>query len=328
MGYSLNLNQTEEEQKNMSTFSYYNYQFSRLVPSSSVQDEFSTTTVSTTVHADGNFARKQEILSEILAADSDGSRKIVFRSPRGKKRHLHSYLVPYADGMAVMKISNRRAHVVEKEDFTKETHDEFPSCIVVIDNRPGIQRIVIEKRALAFAGVDQVQGILQSTLRRLLRPYGLSVSIDQLHTRSAFWDVANDAGRYPLGFRRISFRLPHLNLERLRKAMESYMTMARESYGSDLSWSQESVKGGRLKLDENDTFQASLVGALMEEVGGNNVITLLPNGKGRKPVHVGKDNYLTGDIAADVFDRLAESDSAGRDEAMERIKAFTSRFID
>lgn len=108
MGYSLNLNQTEEEQKNMSTFSYYNYQFSRLVPSSSVQEEFSTTTVSTTVHADGNFARKQEILSEILAADSDGSRKIVFRSPRGKKRHLHSYLVPYADGMAVMKISNRR----------------------------------------------------------------------------------------------------------------------------------------------------------------------------------------------------------------------------
>lgn len=310
----------------MSTFAYYNFLFAPIVLPP-VQGELLTPDTFS-VRPDDSFARKQEILSEILAADSDGSRKIVFKGPRGGKIHRHSYLTPYADGMAVMRISDRSAHVAGKEDSAEGTHGGSPSCIVVIDNRPGIQRIVIEKRTQAFESVDRVQAVLQSTLRRQLRPYGLSVSIEQLHTRSAFWEVANDTGRYPLGFRRISFRLPHLNLERLRKVMESYMTMARESYGSDLSWSQESVKGGRLMLDENDTFQASLVGALMEDVGGNNVITLLPNGKGQKPVHVGKDNYRTGDLEPEVFDRLEGSDSAGREQAMEQIKAFTQRYID
>ncbi len=310
----------------MSTFAYYNYQFARIILPPVQGELFTPNTPS--IHSDDNFAHKQEILSEILAADCNGTRAIVFKSPRGGKKHLHSYLTPYTDEMAIMKISNHRLHVIEKEDFTEEPNDEYPSCIVIIDNRPGIQRIVIEKRALAFTDLDQVQGILQNTLRHVLRPYGLSINIDQLHTRSAFWEVANDTRQYPLGFRRISFQLPHLNLERLRKAMESYMTIARKSYGSNLSWSQESVKGGKLILDEKDTFQASLVSALMEDVGGNNVITLYPNGKGQRPIQVGKDNYRMGDMEKEVFDMLKRSDSTDREKAMEQIKMFTKRYID
>lgn len=310
----------------MSTFAYYNYQFSKIVLPP-VQGELFTRTAPP-VRVDENFVRRQEILSELLAADCAGSRKIVFRSPRGNKEHLHSFLTPYTDGIAVMKISNRRVHTTEKKDFTEESHNEYPACIVVIDNRPGIQRMVIEKRTQAFASVNQVRDILQTTFRRLLRPYGLSIAVDQLHTRSAFWSVANDERQYPLGFHRIRFYLPHLNLERLKQAMTSYLVSARESYDSDLSWTQTATKGGKLKFDEKDSLQSSLVNTLMEDVGGNNVITLYPNGKGQEPVHVGMDDYRMGEIGREVFEKLKEDDPADKEKAMDQIKCFTKRYID
>lgn len=188
--------------------------------------------------------------------------------------------------------------------------------------------MVIEKRTQAFASVNQVRDILQTTFRRLLRPYGLSIAVDQLHTRSAFWSVANDERQYPLGFRRIRFYLPHLNLERLKQAMTSYLVSARESYDSDLSWTQTATKGGKLKFDEKDSLQSSLVNTLMEDVGGNNVITLYPNGKGQKPVHVGMDDYRMGEIGREVFEKLKEDDPADKEKAMDQIKCFTKRYID
>lgn len=296
----------------MSTFAYYNYQFAKIV-TQPVQGNLFERMVPP-ASPDESFARKQAILSELLAADSDGSQKIIFVRGRGGRTHLHCHLVPFADDVAVLKISNRRVRRVETIDFREEERSEYPACIVV---RPGVQRIVIKKRAPAFSNVSQVQQILQATLRRLLRPYGLSISIDQLHTRAAFWSVANDRRQYPLGFRRITFRLPHLNLERLRKVMGSYLVAARESFDSDLTWSQTAAEGGQLNLDEHDPHQAALINVLMEDVGGNGVISLQPNGRGQKTVHVGRENY-----------RLAELDPRVQAEAMNEIKAFTKRYID
>ena len=165
-------------------------------------------------------------------------------------------------------------------------------------------------------------------MRRLLHPYGLSINIDQLHTRSAFWNVANDVRQYPQGFRRVRFYLPHLNLERLKRVMNSYLIMARESYDSDLTWTQTATQGGKLKFDENDSLQSTLINTLMEDVGGNNVITLYPNGKGQKPVHVGEDNYRMGSMEKEVFDKLKGGDSIDREKAMDEIKQFTKRYID
>lgn len=66
----------------------------------------------------------------------------------------------------------------------------------------------------------------------------------------------------------------------------------------------------------------------MEDVGGNNVITLYPNGKGQKPVHVGEDNYRMGSMEKEVFDKLKGGDSIDREKAMDEIKQFTKRYID
>lgn len=310
----------------MSTFAYYNFQFAKIKGQPVQGDLFRE--IAPPVNPDESFARKQEILSGILSADYDGSRPIVFTSPKGGRQYLHHYLAPTTDGVAVMRLSNRRERVVETIDFREEWREEYPSCIVVIDNRPDIQRIVIERRARAFADTGQVCGILRHTFRRLLRPYGLGITIDPLHSREAFWNVANDLERYPLGFRRISFYLPHLNLERLRRAVASCLVTAREVFDGDLSWTQTAVEGGKLNLDENNPHQSTLVRTLMEDVGGDSVITLYPNGKGRKPVRVGEDSYRQGEMDEEVFDRLESPDPIVRERAMDEVKTFTKRYID
>ena len=169
---------------------------------------------------------------------------------------------------------------------------------------------------------------MRHTFRRLLRPYGLGITIDPIHSREAFWNVANDFERYPLGFRRISFYLPHLNLERLRRAVASCLVTAREVFDGDLSWTQTAVEGGKLNLDENNPHQSTLVRTLMEDVGGDSVITLYPNGKGRKPVRVGEDSYRQGEMDEEVFDRLESPDPIIRERAMDEVKTFTKRYID
>ena len=110
----------------MSTFAYYNFQFAKIKGQPVQGDLFRE--IAPPVNPDESFARKQEILSGILSADYDGSRPIVFTSPKGGRQYLHHYLAPTTDGVAVMRLSNRRERVVETIDFREEWREEYPSC--------------------------------------------------------------------------------------------------------------------------------------------------------------------------------------------------------
>ena len=140
----------------MSTFAYYNYQFSKMI-SQPVQGNLFEWT-EPPASPEENFLHKQEILSELLAADSDGSRRIVFTRARGGRTHLHRHLVPFADDVAVLKISNRRVRRVETIDFREEERPEYPACIVIIDNRPGVQRI--EERVVPGGALNTMAALV------------------------------------------------------------------------------------------------------------------------------------------------------------------------
>ena len=306
----------------MLTFAYYNYQFGKILQPR--QGEL----FDTLPDPEESFRRNQDILDELIRADYEGERKITFVNARRTKAFRHCYMAPPQDGLTVLKIQNRHLRKTETRDFGEELREEFPACLVVIDNRPGIQRIVIEKKGAAFADITQVQGILQTTLRLLLQPYGLSISVDQLHTREAFWNVVANVKQYPLGFRRMMVRLPHLNLERISKVMKRYIDDARGSFGSSLALDFRAPDGGRLNLDEKDERQQAFIATLTEDVGGNNTIGLYPVGAGAKPVQIGSGNYRTAGIREDTFDKLGAADADERGRAMDALKRFTKKFID
>lgn len=311
----------------MSVFAYYNYQFTKIHPEPVQARLFEPAPELPDV--EDNFVRRQEILSELLRADEDGTRPIEFTAEHRDKIHGHKWLVPYFDGLAVLRIQNPRIHIDETKDFREEQREDYPSCVAIIDNRTGIQRIVIEKRVKAFSDTNQVSRILEHTLRQLLRPYGLGISVDRLHTRDAFWRVALDQRTYPLGFKKIRIHLPPLNLERLKEAYLWSQNQARKMFGgTDLTQEQCAPEGGKLVFDENDPEQQELITVMTELVGGDGTIQLYPNGKKQNWVPIGRDNYRTAELPDRVMKHLESDDEDERRRAMDDIGRFTKKFIE
>ena len=318
----------------MSAFTFYNYQFEKIeepIEPNLFQD------APARIPASESFPKRQELFGQLLMDDYTALKedkkegRLFFIGKKDKtKTYRHKHLMKPTDDIIIMKVANRKTIIRETKDFTIEVEEDFPSCVVIIDNRPGIQRVAIEKKTRAFDSVRTVENILTATFSHYLKRWSLKFRLDQLHEPRIFWKTVHDEKRYPLGFRKVSFHLPHLNLERLTKVIDKYLTEVRRNYDSSLDWQVTANKGGKVNLDENNAHQYAIIEGMTEHIGGNG-ITLYPNGKNRKPVHVGKDSFLVIPLDDSVVERLIEDmkqPNAFGSPALDKIKILMKTKID
>lgn len=314
----------------MASFAVFNYQFAKIIKQGEEARLFPDAYYE--MAAEESFPQRQDIFNQIINDDFVKDRKIVFTSKHGgDKEYIHRYVIPPTDGITIMRVANKRVTTIVTEDL-KEVHaDDYPNCIVIIDNRPGVQRILIENKKTAFQDVKQVAGILQWTLNGILPRYGLKIELMHLQDPIAFWNVAKDRRSYPDGFYKITFHLPHLNLERLKKVFDKVLVMSREVFDSDLEWSYKANQGGELALDDKNEYQKALIDWMMGEVGSEN-IKLYSNADKRKAIIVGKDSFFAVGISDKLIKRLAEDaingDLFNSGGALDHIKTKTKTGID
>jgi len=288
----------------MASFAVFNYQFAKIVRQYKEGNLFSEEGLE--ISAEEAFPQRQEILKRIIEEDYRKESTIIFKSKRsGDKEYIHRYVIPPTDDISIMRIANKRVTTIVKADLVEVQEDDYPNCIVIIDNRPGVQRILIENKKAAFQDVKQLAGILEWTLCDLLARYSLYIELMHLQDPTAFWSLATDKNSYPDGFYKITFHLPHLNLERLKKVFDKVLVMSREVFDSDLEWSYKANQGGQLALDENNGYQKALINWMMAEVGSEN-IKLYSNADKRKAIIVGRDSFLAVGISDKVIKRLSE----------------------
>lgn len=305
----------------MKTFAYYNYQFAKIY--NRRHDFYEDGIVLQDPEA--SFERRQQILWKILQEDCSGAKPLTMIANKNKtKKHRHKWLCQPIDGIAVMKISNRRRHKSEDINFNEVETDEYQSAIVIIDNRDGVQSLLIEMKTAAFASPRTVANIVELTLGDALAHYNLSISIDQLHLADAFWNIVDDRENFPNGFRKITFKFPHLNLDRLRSALDPIITGLRQDLDSDLTLIQSASPGSSLAISREKESLKELVDAATEVVGGN-VIKLYP--LTGKAINVGEDNYKTSQIDGDTFDMLRANEPEDVQRAFDKVKAFTKLYI-
>ena len=315
----------------MATFAIYNYQFARVIKHAKEARLFGEEW--TGMDADKAFQQKQEIFGALLEndyKDEQGNCKIKFVNGRNDKEFVHRHLMPPTDDIVVMRVANVRTATIVNKDFNEDRMADYQNCIVIIDNRPGIQRMLIENKKRAFQDVKQVANILAFTFNKLLEQYSLKIELMHLQESKKFWQYVEDRRSYPTGFYRISFHLPHLNLERLRKVYESVLHQSRESFNSDLDWSFKANDGGQIHFDKKDTRQSTLIEYMMEDVGSNN-IKLYPNENKRKAIIVGKDSFAAIGISESTIKRLEEDVRTGDlfgSAALNDIKIKTKTGID
>lgn len=253
-------------------FAIYNYNFLRIIePNKQLQMEFPEWQV---VDVEESFNNRQFLLGDILL--SDYNTPYQFENAK-KKKYWHVQVVKPQDEVYVMRVANVTNVTITDEHLKSKNYADYRNCLVIIDNRPGIQRIAIERKTKAFSDTKTVAGILEASLCKLLRQKLLKVKLTAVYGTNVFWTTLND---YPDGFRKVRFHFPHLNLERLTKVMDKYLKTAREDWDSDLDFSFGANEGGVVKIDSNNERQRALVEGAS---GGGVWIEMYPKGK-RRPV--------------------------------------------
>lgn len=309
----------------MATYAIYNYQFDKIVEHARQGEFEGMETV--LMSADEAFPKKQEIFGEILNRDFKKEKAIDvihFTNGHGTKEYIHRHLIPPTDDIVIMRVANRKTQTIVDENLREKQVDDYQNCIVMIDNRPGIQRMLIENKKTAFSDVKSLANILEHTFNRLLRQYSLVISLDHLQDSRQFWQYANDRRTYPTGFYRICFKLPYPNLERLRKVYDRLFSQAQKSFDSRLNMDFTNPNG-QVRLDENDPYQKEAIEWFMEEAGGD--VILYSNMAKKRPIAVGKNSYRVITVSNTTIQRVTEDavnndlfGSSALDEVKQKLK--------
>ena len=284
----------------MACFALYNYQFVKQ-PLGDSRQSYLKGMEPNVKDADEYFRRKQEIFGELFEKDYANERNSIhFQGKNRADDYSYRYVIRPTHGIIIFRLINVHELSFQDETLKKNVQKDFRDLVVVIDNRPGIQRLAIESNTRAFSNLIQVEWILASAFNEYLKFYGLSIHIDNLQDSNDFWRYIDDR-TYGKGFWKVSFHLPPLNLERLKKVDQEVWKKFRSSFGTGMECSFQAEKGGRVKLDPKDKLQTETVKWLMEDVGGN-TIRLFP--RGGKMIVLGHSSYKYIIIPDSVFERL------------------------
>ena len=306
----------------MSVFAIYNYEFEP------IQKRWAEAALDgmgeVLMQASESFPKKQEIFGELLQRDFRKDKRedvIRFSIKQSDREYIHRHLMPPTDDIIIMRVANKKTHKIIDEELREKRVDDYQNCIVIIDNRPGIQRILIEQKKAAFTDTKQTANILEQTFNRLLSRWSLAVKLYHLKDKRSFWQFANDLHTFPGGFHRVCFYLPYPNLDRL-------FSQAQRSFASRMNMELHNPKG-QVRLDENDPYQSEAIGWFMEDAGGT--VKLYPVNSKKNPIIIGQDSFRTVTVSDTVIRRVTE-DAAGNSlfesPALDEVKQKTKTGID
>lgn len=268
----------------MKVFALYNYMFEKITDDDIFNDEEQQQEI------ERNFAHRQECLDDVLIDDFNKERPVRFANARGTQYLHHFLLNPVREeGVYVLRILKNCRGIRHDENFRSISFDDYRSCIIIIDNRPGMQLIAIENATSAFQSLETVERIIERTLSRIMaQRFSLKLSIKNLYDASRFWNIAQDRQSYPRGFRKVEFTWPKPNLERLAKRFE-FIEGIRKGTDAALTLVTDAGAGKSVKLNPDDQWTRDVVEAA-SDIGGEASIRLTPNGSRRK-INVGKGCY-------------------------------------
>lgn len=158
----------------MKFFALYNYMFEKCIDTDDIfNDEERLQEV------EENFARRQACFDDVLVDDYTKTQCIHFTNARGTQYLHHFLLEPFKEeGVYVLRILKNCRGTRHDENFKSISFDDYRSCIIIIDNRPGVQAIAIENSTSAFQSLKTIENIVERTLSHVMqRRFSLKMSL-------------------------------------------------------------------------------------------------------------------------------------------------------
>ena len=238
----------------MASYILYTYQFAPLSNESKNLFESLPTTIE-------RMEKKQDYLQSILS-----DKLFKFKSVRdGIFEHQIRY---ESNGIVILKLANNK-HLSLEENFKKKKHNYSPSCFIIIDNRKDIQHIAIEDDVTAFSSTDVVKNILEHSLRKALKAYGLTLSIKKEYQETEFWQLID---QYPKGASMVRFHFSYPNLPRVCDSINELISnQSKLTNSKETTFELKSSNTEQLYLsNENE----QLNGLIDASAKSGNIITL------------------------------------------------------
>lgn len=118
------------------------------------------------------WAKRQEYLQELFASDD----ALTF-NVGDKKTYPHKvFRCSLNEKIIIMRFANVKEMLLER-NFVEEPVEYNPSCYVIIDNRDGCRRVVIQKVSTAFTTTDQVAKVMEQVISEQLKEKCIGVNL-------------------------------------------------------------------------------------------------------------------------------------------------------
>jgi hypothetical protein len=146
------------------------------------------------------------------------------------RKYKLNYRVEYMEPeFMVLRLANKKSVSIEKQ-FHRETFESEPSCLVAIYNDPEIQIIAIESDKTSFATSFTVAKLLQRSMERGLKNFGLKIAVKPKYEEKEFWDLVD---RYAGEIEKLRFEFQYPNLGKVNRTLSDDLKEASRSMGSD-----------------------------------------------------------------------------------------------
>jgi hypothetical protein len=191
-------------------------------------------------------------------------------------------LVYDADDLTIIRVAVERDLVRQRKDFTTEPVENWPDTWVAFDNRPDVQKCLIQSRGGGFQDTQTVVRILEGNLNDKLRHDQLAAAFEPIYERNVFWNLVK---HYEGKITQIEFELISPNMSNI----SSSLTL-------DLAGLNRTTNTQRTKLQLNsdpgssltpDTSDPMVVGLVDYASQGGGDITLRARGV-KKKMHTAK----------------------------------------
>ena len=239
--------------------------------------------------------RKQELTSEVL----DNNEKLKFKF--NTVEYAHKMYIGQ-NGIYVLRIANTGHKPAKVENnFKVMKQQNHPSCIVIIDNRQDRQIIAIEHNS-AFGKDPSLAVIIQTTLRKALQNYRLTLDVTQKYHTSEFWQVV-DNSMMLRGIDYVDFPFAYPNLPEISDMVGEYMNnIARQTN------SEPTLK---LKGQNNESVNLSreaqwLLSAIKACAASGRPILIKP--KGSELRKIGVDSPVYEEISDETLTELDQKE--------------------
>lgn len=268
------------------------------------------------------WAKRQEYLAELFASDEAMKFNV-----GEKKTYPHKlFRCSLNENIIIMRFANVKEMLLER-NFVEEPVEYNPSCYVIIDNREGCRRVVIQKVSTAFTTTDQVAKVMEQVISQQLKPKCIGVNL-----------LAN---RYPRDFYKlwkmqayrtnsIRFNLSDYSVGDEDDMTSTQMLEALEEAGRDLDANtavEFVAKGtkGVLRLNENSRRVKKLV---MASAKSAVPIELITTDNVRFECYIdtdleSDDKIVTEELDSDVLEMLIDKEK--QQTAEQHIVEFLNR---